>query len=80
MRPARSPLARKHLSLAKSIDRARCCGFNPDYQEGIRAVALAIAEDLVVPSERASFVLACGIDVGFTSSGASALDSSSVSD
>lgn len=62
MNPARTSVRKNLLRLAQSIDRARRCGFNPDFQEGVRLVALELAEELVVPSERASFLLACGID------------------
>ncbi len=62
MRPARAPVARKHLVLAGAIDRARRCGFEPEYQKGIRAAAIEICNEMVVPSERASFLIACGLD------------------
>jgi len=62
MRPARSPLSRKHIPLAVAVDRARCCGFDPEYQAGVRSVAIELANELIVPSERASFLLACGLD------------------
>jgi hypothetical protein len=62
MRPARTPLSRKHVVITNAIDRARCCGFEPNYQEGIRACAVSIAEEMVVPGERASFLIACGLD------------------
>lgn len=61
MRPARSAIGQKHLILARAIDRARQCGFMPEYQEGVLAAATAIAEDLVVPSEHTSFFIACGL-------------------
>jgi hypothetical protein len=50
------------LHVALSINRALRCGLEPDYKEGVRVVAVEISEELVVPSERASFLLACGLD------------------
>lgn len=61
MRPARTPVSKKHLKLAQSIDRARRCGFEPEFQKAVKICAQELAEH-VVPSERASFFLACGID------------------
>lgn len=61
MSPARSPLRKALLAYAVPIDRARRCGFNPEYQAGVMAAAKAIAEEQVPPSEWTSFLLACGL-------------------
>jgi len=62
VRPPRTPLSRKHLVISNAVNRARQCNFELEYQAGIRATALAIADEVIVPGERASFLLACGLD------------------
>lgn len=58
LRPARFPVRKNLLRLATSINRAKRCGYDPDYQLGVKTAAEEIAEELVPPSERASFLLA----------------------